>query len=442
MTQHNSVFKNKKAIIIAAVAVVLIIAIIFCVLYFGFPSVWKNLKDDVLGDATSTTDGNNKNDSAGNDTQGGNSDTNNNSQGGNSQTKPPALELGKGELKVHFINVGQGDCIYIQFPDGTDMIIDCGNKSTDYKYENTKQYLQSLNPDGKINHLMLTHCDEDHVDNMDEIIYDFEIENIYMPNVLAAPTGNSAAAQALQHQIADLDAEKIAMFTDEDKITTQTYAKFFIAALSEENCEIHLNMDDDENTNSIVIKESSYRLTFYCPTKAYYAATNLNTAHLKNAISPIGILEYNNRRIVLTGDSNEDKGSEQTFIRRINGILDCDILKVGHHGSETSSSNSFLDAVQCEYAVISCNKNGNTFVHPRQATLDRFAKRNMTVYRTDTNGTIVLTIDGEGNMTFSVETEVEQAINLIGADSDNAQTAMLAAITLACSRRYSYGIAL
>ena len=385
--------------------------------------------------------------------QGGDSDDdsassnpNGGSQNGNSNL--PSLELGEGELRVHFINVGQGDCIYIQFPDEdkTDMLIDCGNKSTGYDYNKTKQYLSDLNPDGKINHLMLTHCDEDHVDNMDEIIYDFEIENIYMPNVLAAPTGTSNTALALQNQIADLDAEKVAMFTDEDTITSQTYARFFIAALTEENCTIHLNMDKDESTNSIILEDTTYRLTFYCPTEEYYATTKLNTAHQKNAISPIGILEYNNRRIVFTGDSNEDKGSEQTFVRRINGELDCDVLKVGHHGSETSSSDTFLDAIKCEYAVISCNKNGNTFIHPRQATLDRFAARNMTVYRTDTNGTVVLTIDSESNMSFAVETEVEQAVNLIGADAEtaktqsyafgNSQIELLVAMTAAVSRSF------
>ena len=409
--------RSSKSLIIAVIAIILIIAIAFCVLYFAFPNTWNQIKDSIFGEVNTDN------------IQGGDSDddlTTSNPNGGsqNGTSNLPSLELGEGELRVHFINVGQGDCIYIQFPDEdkTDMLIDCGNKSTGYDYNKTKQYLSDLNPDGKINHLMLTHCDEDHVDNMDEIIYDFEIENIYMPNVLAAPTGTSNTALALQNQIADLDAEKVAMFTDEDTITSQTYARFFIAALTEENCTIHLNMDKDESTNSIILEDTTYRLTFYCPTEEYYATTKLNTAHQKNAISPIGILEYNNRRVVFTGDSNEDKGSEQTFVRRINGELDCDVLKVGHHGSETSSSDEFLDAIKCEYAVISCNKNGNTFIHPRQATLDRFAARNMTVYRTDTNGTVVLTIDSEGNMSFAVETEVEQAVNLIGADNETAKT--------------------
>ena len=403
----RAIKKHPKAVIITVVAIVLIIAIAFCVLYFGFPQTW----DSLMGN---TDD--NPNNSPG--------DVGNGGSGGSGGSG--GLTLGEGELKIHFINVGQGDCIYIQFPDGTDMIIDCGNKSTGYDYADTQKYLNDVNPDGKINHLMLTHCDEDHVDNLDEIIYDFEIENIYMPNVLAAPTGTSSAALALQEQISNLDPEKVALFTDKDKITSQTYARFFIAALSEENCTINLTVDPDETKNSIVIEESTYRLTFYCPTADYYETTNLGNAERKNAISPIGILEYNGRRVVLTGDSNEI--NEPIFVRRINGSLDCDVLKVGHHGSETSSLNPFLDAITCEYAVISCNMVGNTYSHPRQAALDRLAAHNMTVYRTDKNGTVVLTIDGDGEMTFTVETEVSQEVIFIGADTEKAQASALFAV--------------
>ena len=151
-------------------------------------------------------------------------------------------------------------------------------------------------------------------------------------------------------------------------------------------------------------------LTFYCPTAEYYAESDLSSAEEKNAISPIGVLEYNGFRIVLTGDSNEI--NEPTFVDRIGGQLDCDVLKVGHHGSETSSTEEFLDAIDCEYAVISCNAAGNTFHHPRQTTLDRFIERDMTVYRTDNNGNIVLTV-GE-TLTFTVEKEVDASVNLDG----------------------------
>ena len=378
--------KNLKAIIIAAIAIILILAIAACVLYFCFPKTFDDILNAVFGDKSTAPD--------------------------NSDVFTP-LQRGDGELKVHFVNVGQGDCIYIQFPDNTDMIIDCGNKSTGYKFNTVQSYLDALNPDGKINHLMLTHTDEDHVDNLDEIIYAYEIENIYMPNVLAAPTN-----QNLKDRISALDKDKVAKFDDPHTISTETYANFFIAALTEKNCNIFLNEDRDESTNSIVISTETFRLVFYCPTEEYYDTTNLSSAERKNAVSPIGILEYNNRRVVLTGDSNEI--NEPIFIRRIGGALDCDVLKVGHHGSETSTTAKFLDAITCEYAVISCYKEGNTFVHPRQVTLNRLKARNMTVYRTDKNGTVVLTINGEGALSFEMEKEVSQEIIFIGADTENA----------------------
>lgn len=393
MAKRNSKANNTKALIIAIIAMILVVAIAFCILYFAFPKTWNDIMQSVFG----THENDNSDLNSGNDNQ---------------STQPP-LSLGDGELKVHFVNVGQGDCIYIQFPNNTDMLIDCGNKSTGYNFQNVKNYLDALNPDGKINHLMLTHSDEDHVDNMDEIIYAYEIENIYMPNILADPTN-----QTLKDRISELDPDKVARFDDPHTITTATYANFFIAALSEQNCNVFINEDRDENTNSIVIAQETFRLTFYCPTEEYYDTTNLNNAERKNAVSPIGVLEYNNRRVVLTGDSNEI--NEPIFVRRIGGSLDCDVLKVGHHGSETSTTNAFLNAISCEYAVISCNKLGNTFIHPRQATLDRLKAHNMTVYRTDRNGTIVLTIDGESQMSFAVETEASQETIFIGADTENA----------------------
>lgn len=248
---------------------------------------------------------------------------------------------------------------------------------------------------------MLTHCDSDHVYFMDEVLEEYQVSNVFMPNVLATHSKVASAG---------IEKEKLDMFTDKDTVDTACYADFFIAALTEPDCTVTLNIDPDVNTNAIVIEETTYRLTFYCPTQEYYDNNNLNSAESKNAISPIGILEYNGFRIVLTGDSNEI--NEPTFVERIGGELDCDVLKVGHHGSETSSTEEFLDAIDCEYAVISCNATGNTFNHPRQTTLNRFIKRDMTIYRTDNNGNIVLTVNEE--ILFVVEKEVSQDENRQG----------------------------
>ena len=333
------------------------------------------------------------------------------------------MQRGEGDLQIHFVDVGQGDCILILFPDGKDMLIDCGTtKGGDL--DTTLSYISAYITDGQIDYLMITHGDGDHVEYVDEIIETYDIDNIFMPNVKSLPSG-TASSNKYQEQIATLDKDKVALFKDPDTLSSNAYAEFFIAALTEPDCNIYLNVDPDESTNSIVITDdgletpenadtdATYRLTFYCPTQKYYDTTNLGSAEKKNAISPIGVLEYNDFRIVLTGDSNEI--NEPVFVDRVGGYVDCDVLKVGHHGSETSSTAEFLKCIDCEYAVISCGE-GNNHKHPRQATLDRLVAEDMTIYRTDNNGNIVLTVNE--SIVFTVEKEVSQEVNRQGLTGD------------------------
>ena len=373
----------KRNLFIFIVAVILVIVVAAVIIYFAAPDVF----DKILAAF----------------------DDKSQSQG----TTDPPLVRGEGELMVHFIDVGQGDCILILFPDGKDMLIDCANynNSSDYRTE-TLDYIGDYVTDGQLDYLMLTHCDSDHVYFMDEVLEEYRVSNVFMPNVLATHD---------EVESANIDEAKLDMFTDKDTVETACYADFFVGALTEPDCNIYLNVDPDENTNAIVISDdgvqdsdapdtdATYRLTFYCPTQEYYDESNLGDAKKRNAISPIGILEYNGFRLVLTGDSNEI--NEPTFVERVGGNLDCDVLKVGHHGSESSSTEKFLDAIDCEYAVISCNAEGNTFYHPRQTTLDRFVERDMTIYRTDNNGNIVLTVRDESDFEFTCEVQSTQEQN-------------------------------
>lgn len=365
---------NPKAFIISIVAIVLVIAIATAVVYFAFPDTWDKIVSMIVKD-----------------------------------NQHSGLARGDGELLVHMLDVGQGDCIYIQLPDGKDMVIDCANYNDDGEYEKkTFDYLDKYIEDDTVEYLMLTHCDSDHVYFMDELLERYQVEKLFMPNVLAVPGTTSKDKKALQDQIDALDTSR---FTDKDTVGTITYAEFFIAALTEPDCEIVLNVDPDANTNSIIIEETTYRLVFYCPTQEYYDDYGLNTAERKNAISPIGILEYNNRKIMLTGDSNE---INEPLVMARTGKIDCDVLKVGHHGSETSTSNAFLGEYTFEYAIISCNSYGNKFNHPRQATLDRLKSHNIEVYRTDNNGNIVVSVDKDGNLKITTQKESTQEQNLIG----------------------------
>lgn len=370
--------KNPKAVIITIVAIVLVVAISWAILYFAFPDTWQQIVSIFDKDK----------------------------DGGNKFTP---LVRGDGELLVHMLDVGQGDCIYLQLPDGKDMVIDCANYNDSGDYQKkTFDYLDAYITDDTVEYLMLTHCDSDHVYFMDELLERYQVEKLFMPNVLATPGTSSANKAKLQEQIDELDTSR---FTDKDTIDSITYAEFFIAALTEPNCEIVLNVDTDEKTNSIIIEETTYRLVFYCPTQEYYNDYGLNTAKRKNAISPIGILEYNDRKIMLTGDSNE---YNEPLVMARTGKIDCDVLKVGHHGSATSTSNEFLDAYTFEYALISCNAAGNTFNHPRQDTLDRLKAHNINVYRTDNNGNIVVSVDKDGNIKITTQKEWNQEKNLIG----------------------------
>lgn len=365
---------NPKAFVISIVAIVLVIAIATAVVYFAFPDTWDKIVSMIVKD-----------------------------------DQHSGLARGDGELLVHMLDVGQGDCIYIQLPDGKDMVIDCANYNDDKEYEKKAfDYLDTYINDDTVEYLMLTHCDSDHVYFMDELLKQYQVEKLFMPNVLAAPGTTSKDKKALQDQIDALDTSR---FTDKDTIGTVTYAEFFIAALTEPNCEIVLNVDFDANTNSIIIEETTYRLVFYCPTQEYYDDSNLNSAERKNAISPIGILEYNGRRIMLTGDSNEL--NEPLVVERT-GKIDCDVLKVGHHGSATSTLNPFLDAYTFEYAIISCNTYGNKFNHPRQSTLDRLKAHDIAVYRTDNNGNIVVSVDKDGNIKITTQKEWNKDENYKG----------------------------
>ena len=391
MAGRSKKFNKRSAIFI--IAVIAILAIAAVIVYFVAPDIFGKLAPSPGGD-TSADDG-------------------------------PPLAAGEGELQVHFMDVGQGDSILILFPDGKDMLIDCANFNNASSYR-TKilAYIDNYVTDGQLDYLMLTHCDSDHVYFMDEVLEKYDVDTVFMPNVLAEPSGTQSSDR-LQAEIDALDQSKVGMFTDEDTVDSNAYAEFFIAALSEPDCEIVLNVDPDKDTNSIVITDgtkqadgsyadATYMLTFYCPTEEYYEETGFNAANgfseaeYKNAISPIGILEYNGVRVVLTGDSNEI--NEPLFVERA-GYIDCDVLKVGHHGSETSSTEEFLDAVDCEYAIISCNAEGNTFYHPRQNTLDRLIEDGMTIYRTDNNGNILLTVDENGEMTFTPEREADRTVN-------------------------------
>lgn len=396
--------KNPKAVVISIVAIVLIIAIAFAILYFGFPDIWKELvsRIDKGDDGGSSIDAEDTSKVVGGNLHG-------------------VLTRGDGELLFHMIDVGQGDCLYVQLPDGKDMVIDGGTTkkpNDDFSEKTVINYMNNYIKDGTIEYLMLTHTDKDHVSFLDDIIDEFAVENIYMPYILAKPNVDNLSSK-VRSEFEKIPQEKKDIFKDKDTVSTAEYAEFFAAALNEENCTIHVNMDDDEKTNNIDLSGSNYSFKFYCPTKAYYDENDLGNATDLNAISPVGILEYKNRRIMFTGDSNT---KNEKIIAKRTGAIDCDVLKVAHHGSATSSIESFLKQYSFEYAMISSGTHAGHKL-PRQDALDRM--KDMEVYRTDKNGTIVLSVNSRGDMDFKAEKKSTQKQNHIGNDVQmTTQTAL------------------
>lgn len=266
-------------------------------------------------------------------------------KGSENNNSPSNASSVNGKLKVHYINVGQGDSILVQQGD-KNMLIDAGtNAST----SSLISYLRSQNIK-KIDYLVLTHPHEDHIGGADAVIKTFEIGSIYMPKV----TANTATFRDV---VKAMNAKGL-------KAVSPVPGTNF--NLGQAVCDIlgPVNtVSGDLNTYSIVIK-----------------------------------VNFGNNKFLFTGDAQSS--NEQDMINK--GFdLSADVLKLGHHGSHTSTSQSFLNKVNPEYAVISCGVD-NDYGHPHKEIMDRLKRMNITVYRTDESGTIVAESDGK-NISFNVK---------------------------------------
>ena len=237
------------------------------------------------------------------------------------------------KLSIYYLDVGQGDCELIVDED-TVMLIDAGNNEDGPLLVN---YLQGLGIT-KIDYVVATHPHEDHIGGLDDIINSFEIGNVYMPQVITTTQTYQDLIEAIRNK--GLKVNKIEIgehFTLRNAIATVIYVD------NEQNEEL--------NNNSIIIN-----------------------------------LAYGEKNFLFTGDTQSEVESKIIWDH-------VDVLKVAHHGSKSSTSEKFLSAVKPEIAIISCGKN-NDYGYPHKDVLDRLGKQNVQIYRTDTDGTIILTTDG------------------------------------------------
>ncbi len=254
-----------------------------------------------------------------------------------------------GNLVVHFLDVGQGDSEFIELPDGKCMLIDAGTSEySQTVIENINSYGYSL-----IDYVVATHPHADHIGGMSEVINSFEIGEIYMPKV---------------------------------STSTRTFENL-LTAISDKGLSINT-----ARAGVKVYSGSILEIEFLAPVSSNYDDLNNSSAVLK--------ISYGSNSYLFMGDAEEL--SEKEMIKNNHTLLDADVLKVGHHGSDSSSTYEFLSAVSPKYAVISCGVD-NSYGHPHRETVDKLNKAGAEIYRTDEQGNITITCDGSGE--FDVETE-------------------------------------
>lgn len=302
------------------------------------------------------------------------------------------------DLKVYFIDIGQGDCIFIELPDGKNMLIDTGEKRNAGKAKIDKYLRDEKGNKVTIDYCVATHPDSDHIGLMPYVYEQYDVLKSYRPYVYSENKSASALPYELNKGIKIKNSSNIYYDYITNVNAEQTYWEFF--------------KDDSDFSNGFTGKDGEiyeYTVNFVMP-----YADNLNDYQYfttPNDFSAVIMLEYADRKILFTGDIEYEtgkKGAEQSFIREFStsnsAMVDCDVLKVAHHGSGSSTSPEFLSLVKPEYSVISCGLS-NTYHHPLKSTLDNLVNCGSEIYRTDLQGTIILTIDSKGIMSFEKQTD-------------------------------------
>jgi competence protein ComEC len=262
--------------------------------------------------------------------------------------KEPSLE----EIEVHFIDVGQGDCIFIKLINQTEILIDAGGKD---KGQTVVDYLNKEKVDD-IELLIATHPHADHIGGLIRVLETFQVEEI----IDSGQDYHSA-----------------------------TYKKYLALAKEEPNCKFTIAQQDQVKT----FGKAKLKILF--PPTPFLTNTHSDT----NANSVVALLDYGKIEFLFTGDICKD--AEKKLLERYRQEIDVEVLKVAHHGSKYSTSEEFVRTTDPMIAIIQVGKN-NRYGHPHQETLEKFPnnpRKMFEMYRNDLHGTVVISTDGQSVMT-------------------------------------------
>ena len=263
-------------------------------------------------------------------------------------------------LEVHYIDVGQGSATLIKSGDHA-MLIDAGDSDQGTKIQLylTKQGVENLD------YLVLTHPDADHIGGAPVIITKFGIGQLFLSN-----------------------------YEKDNKTTQKVRDAMQYKGLTASDCQVG---------DTYTLGNASF--TILAPVKEYADSNNASIALM---------VQNGNNRFLFTGDCEAE--AEADLIAS-GADLSADVYLAGHHGSDTASSQAFMDAVSPTYAVISCGE-GNSYGHPHAEVLNRFRSMGIQVFRTDEQGSVVAESDGTGITWNCAPSETWQA----GERTKNAQT--------------------
>ena len=286
---------------------------------------------------------------------------------------PKIEKRAEGELRVHFIDVGQGDASVIELPDGKVMLVDGGN-GTGEATNSLMRYLNALNVK-KIDYLLATHADADHCGGLDTVLAYKEVGRAFLP--FTAPTADSE------------------------------YASFY-TALKESGCSY--TYSSRRIDLSVTEGETPYTLAFVYPYSFDVDSfDDLNGADSKggNETSAMVWLDYKGASVLFTGDAPKEVESalimETEFGLQSKVAYDLkstEILKVSHHGSSDATTLAFLEYLGAKDAVISCGEN-NPYSHPHKETLDTLTLAGVKTKRTDKDGSVIVTVNADGKYEVS-----------------------------------------